>query len=89
MFRPKPKRPETQFYEDLWCAIEAYRCNGAANFAQNNGKPSQAALADDLGIKAPDLSAIKLLAEGEPIERKPARASVEMLAKKFGLQLPK
>ena len=88
-FRRNPKCPETDFYRDLWEAIEAHGCGGTAKIAQNNPKPTQAALAENLGIKAPDLSAIKLLAAGAQIDRKPARASVEMLAKRFGLRTPK
>ena len=88
-FRRNPKCPETDFYRDLWGAIEAHGCDGTIYIAQNGPKPSQAALAENLGIPAPDLSAIKLLAAGAQINRKPARASVEMLAKRFGLHMPK
>ena len=88
-FRRNPKCPETDFYKELWAAIEAHRGNGTASLAKNGSQPSQAQLARHLGVSPPDLSAIKLLAAGAQLDRKPARASVVMLAKKFGLHMPK
>lgn len=83
------QKPETGFYRELWKRIEAHARNNRESLAQGNGKVTQAALASDLEVNAPDLSAIKLLGLGETVERKPARASVEMLCQKFGLEIPK
>ena len=57
--------------------------------AKGNGKITQTALASDLGVKAPDFSAIKLLALGQEVPRNPSRESVERLAKRFGIEMPK
>ncbi len=88
-FRRNPKCPEMNFYGELWKAIETYAGTNRERRAKNGSQRSQASLAKDLGIKAPDLSAIKLLAVGAQLDRKPARASVVLLAKKFGLHMPK
>ncbi len=84
-----PKCPEMKFYRDLWQAIEGHGVTHSKKLANGNGRVTQGALACDLGVKAPDLSAIKLPAMGEAVERKPARAAVETLAEKLGVPLPK
>ncbi len=77
------------FYRELWKAIEAYGASNRERLANGTGRVTQAVLADDLGVTAPDLSAIKLLAMGEALQRKPARASVERLAGRLGLGVAK
>lgn len=87
-FSVGPKGIEQAFFKELWGRIEVYALHNRETLAGNNGKITQAALVNDLGIKAPDLSAIKYLGTGEEVERRPARASVEILADKFGLKIP-
>ncbi len=82
-------KSETNFYKGLWKAIEEYTENNRDRLSNGNGKVTQLQLGTEFGIKLPDLSAIKLLGQGEAVERKPARASVEMLAERFGLLVPK
>jgi hypothetical protein len=86
---PSPEAPSQRvFYARLWRAIETHARSNRARFARGNGKLSQAALATDLGINAPDLSGIKLLARGEKVPRNPAREAVERLAERFGIETP-
>ena len=56
--------------------VPARRASGRKNLA--NGKVTQRALTSNLGLVAPALSAIDLLGQGFSVERKPARASVEI-----------
>ena len=83
------KASEQEFYGALWGHIEAHARSNSARLAKGNGKITQAALAHDLGVKAPDFSAIKLLGQGEQVPRNPSRDSVETLAARFGISMPK
>lgn len=87
-FRAMPTPAAGHVYRQLWRQIEAHS-RGSAGHAGGNGRVSQAALAKALGISAPDLSAIKLLAQGQTVPRKPSREAVEILAKRFGISVPK
>ena len=89
MLRGQVKSPEQGLYKQLWNRIEAHARSNSARLARGNGKISQAALASDLGIKAPDLSGIKLLAQGQDVPRNPSRESVERLAEMFQVEMPK
>ena len=53
----------------MWQAIEVYAASNRARLANGTGRVRQGALADELGVKAPDLSAIKLLEVREIDER--------------------
>ena len=87
--RAQDKSPEQGVYRKIWEKIEAHaRCN-VARLARGNGKISQASLARDLGVSAPDLSGIKFLAQGQDVPRNPSRDSVERLARRFGVSMPK
>lgn len=80
---------EQGFYRQLWSHIEAHARSNSARLARGNGKISQASLARDIGVSAPDLSGIKLLAQGQEVPRNPSRESVERLAERFSVELPK
>jgi len=88
-FRLSSKPEDSGFYWELWRRVEGHARNNSARLARGNGKISQASLAADLGIKAPDLSAIKLLSRGEQVPRNPSRDSVERLAEMFEMEMPK
>ncbi|MBW8003056.1 MAG: helix-turn-helix transcriptional regulator [Planctomycetes bacterium] len=88
-FRTPSKQQDTGFYRELWSQIETHATGNSARLARGNGKCSQAALARDLGINPPDLSAIKLIAQGQQVPRNPSRESVERLAKRFEIEIPK
>ena len=90
--KPFPGSSNSQasgFYRDLWRRVEAHaRCN-SAQLARGIGRISRAPLAADLGSKAPGLSAIKLLGQGEQVPRNPSRDLVERLAELFEIEMPK
>ena len=88
-FRTPSKQPDKELYRQLWSRIEAHAKGNSARLARGNGKISQAALARDLRINPPDLSAIKLIAHGQQVPRSPSRESVERLAKRFSVEMPK
>ncbi len=81
--------PEQGFYRQLWEQIEAHAHSNTARLARPNGTISQAALARDLDIQAPDLSGIKNLALGQNVSRVPCRGSVATLAARFEIEMPK
>lgn len=88
-FRSNGQPSEAGFYQDLWRQIEEFALNNKEVLSNGTGKVPKSAISSLLGVNAPDLSAIKLLGQGKAVERKPARASVEKLCKRFGMQAPK
>lgn len=86
-FRAQAAPSDQEYYQQLWSHIQNHARTHKARLGRGNGKFSQAALAADLGIKAPDLSAIKLLAQGRDVPRKPSRDSVERLAHMFLVEI--
>ena len=88
-FRPDSKHPDRDLYRQLWGAIEAHASSNSARLAGNTGKVSQRSLARNLGIGAPDLCAVKRLSEGQAVPRNPSQHSVETLAARFGIEIPK
>ena len=88
-FRSLPKQPDKELYRQLWSRIEAHAKGNSARLARGNGKISQAALARDLAINPPDLSAIKLIAQGQQVPRNPSKEAIGKLAKRFGIAMPK
>ena len=88
-FRTPSKQPDTEFYTRLWKGIEAHAGSNSARLARGNGKISQASLARNIGISAPDLSGIKLLAQGQAVPRNPSKEAIVKLAKRFEIEMPK
>ncbi|MDH4203326.1 MAG: hypothetical protein OEV87_10585 [Phycisphaerae bacterium] len=86
-FRETSSPSETVIYQGIWKAVETYARKNKERLANGNGKISQASLARDLGISPPDISGIKQLALHQPVQRNPARDSVEKLAKRFGIEM--
>ena len=88
-FRNSSKQPNPEFYRRLWSQIESHAQRNSTRLAGGNGKCSQAALARDMGINPPDLSAIKLISQGRQVPRNPSKEAIVKLAKRFDIGMPK
>ncbi|MBW8003278.1 MAG: hypothetical protein FVQ80_14890 [Planctomycetes bacterium] len=88
-FRTPSKQPNTDFYRQLWRQIEALASSNTARLARGNGKISQASLCRDIGVSPPDLSAIKLISQGQQVPRNPSKEAISKLAKRFKIEMPK